>query len=234
MRRLIPIAVAAGALALPAGASASVIELGANEPKVPVSCPANQCQAVGSVSGYQGSAGPVKNPFRIKRSGYIVAFSLNLGSPNASQTAFFTDSSEGPQYGDPPQVRLSIWRKGKRRKTRLNHRLLSQSRIFNVKDYFGSSPTFVLPRPLRVRKNYLVGITVPTWIPALSAANLTKSNWWRSSRSKDRKCKNVSQGAAQQRVGSQRKFGCTYFTARLQYTASYVPDPKKKTTTKKR
>lgn len=219
MKRVITIAVATGALALPASAPARVVELGATTDKAPVSCPKNECQAVGGVSGYQGRSGTAKNPFRITRTGRIVAFSVQLGNPNARQQAFFNNL-----YGDDPKVRLSIFRKGKKRKSRLDHRLISQSKAFRVSDYFGSTPTFVLGRPLRVRKDYIVGITVPTWIPALSV-NLSRSNWWRSSRQKERHCKDVSQNAALETQGRVRKFGCTYFTARLLYTASYVPDP---------
>lgn len=235
MKRVITSLAVLGALAVPSAAAAKVQELGATADPVPASCPGNQCSAIGNVSGYQGRAGAVKNPFRIKRAGYIVAFTINLGKPNATQAAFFTNDANGPMYGSPPKVRMSVWRRGKRRKTRLDHRLMSQSRAFRVTDFFGSSPTFVLPRPLRVRKNYQVGITVPTWIPSLSGT-LSKSNWWRSSRGKG-SCKNVTQKAAQETTGRVKKFGCTYFQARLLYTATYVPDPrpttKKKPTKKK-
>ena len=80
-------------------------------------------------------------------------------------------------------MRLSTLRRGDTRKTRLNHRLLRQSDVFEVENYLGSSPTFVLKEPLRVKKGNIVALTVPTWLPAL-AADLGASNWWRSSRLK--------------------------------------------------
>jgi hypothetical protein len=220
MRRALPVIAALSALALAPAAQARVIELGADaDPAGPAaSCPAN-CQAIGRVSGYMGRSGKAGNPFRIARDGKIVAFTVTLGKPDANQTKFFTDL-----YGGPPQVRISVLRKGDKRKTRLNHRLLRQSPLFRVDHYFGSSPTFVFDKPIKVSKGNIIGLTVPTWAPAF-AVNLTHSNWWRSSRAKG-KCDNVSQDAAQRSPGGVRVYGCTYFRARLLYTVTYVPDPR--------
>jgi hypothetical protein len=68
-------------------------------------------------------------------------------------------------------------------------------------------------------------LTVPTWTPSL-ALGLGRGNWWRSSRRKG-SCSNVSQRAQQQSVGGIRNYGCTYFTARLTYSVTYVPDPRR-------
>jgi hypothetical protein len=217
-RTLLPALVVA-ALALPAAAQGKVIELGSSAPSAKVSCPDN-CQAIGRVTGYQARGGAGRNPFVAPRAGKIVAFTVTLGQPDGRQQQFFNDL-----YGGPPEVRLSILRKGRTRRTRLNHRLLAQSRVYRVDSFFGSSPTFALDRPLVVHKGYIVALTVPTWAPAF-AVGLPRSNWWRSSRHKG-DCKNISQRAAQQRVRGVRNYGCTYFTARLMYTATYVPDPRR-------
>jgi hypothetical protein len=217
VKRALLSACAIAVLALPAGAQARVIELGSGAPAATASCPTN-CQAIGRVTGYQGRAGAGVNPFVVPRSGKIVAFTVTLGRPDARQQQFFNDL-----YGGPPQVRLSILRRGRTRSTRLNHRLLAQSRAYRVDHYFGSSPTFALGRPLVVRRGHIVALTVPTWAPSF-AVGLNRSNWWRSSRRKNA-CRNVSQRAAQQRLGSLRAYGCTYFTARVLYTATYIPDP---------
>jgi hypothetical protein len=220
LRRLPVLIVLVAALAVPAAASGRVVELGAGAtPVARPDCPLpQQCQVAVQVTGYQGHAGNRKNPFVVPHSGWIVAFSVSLGKPNARQLQFFRQS-----FGPAPQVRLSILRAGKRRKTRLDHRLMAQSRPFRVDPYFGSTPTFTLDRPLRVRPKYIVALTVPTWAPVF-APNLTRANWWRSARAKGQ-CQNVSQHAAQQTVGAVVKYGCTYFTARLLYTATYIPDP---------
>ena len=204
------------ALALPSAASAKVVELGAKVPRATVSCPTN-CQAVGRVTGYQGRGGTVKDPFLIPRAGKIVAFTIRLGQPDATQERFFEDL-----YGGPPQVRLSILRKGERKKTKNDHRLLAQSPAFRLDPYFGTAPTFTLDKPLRVTRKNIVAITVPTWAPAF-AVGLARDHWWRSSRVAKR-CDNVRQTAHQTKLMSVKTFGCTYFTARLYYTATYIPD----------
>lgn len=218
MKRLITVLGFALALALPSTASARVVELGAGTEAAKVSCPEN-CQAIGRVTGYQARSGKLRDPFVVPRDGKIVAFTITLGKPDERQVRFFTDL-----YGGPPQVRLSVLRKGRRSRTRLHHRLRAQSELVRVDRYFGSSPTFALNRSLRVRRGYIVALTVPTWAPAF-AVSLDRSNWWRSSRRK-RTCDNVSQRATQQRLQSVLVYGCTYFTARLLYTVSYIADPK--------
>ena len=214
MKRALLTCTVLAALALPQAASARVIELGSDIPATAVSCPAN-CQAIGRVTGYQGRGGAKRDPFVIPRNGRIVAFSIRLGQPDATQERFFEDL-----YGGPPQVRLSILRQGREKKK--VHRLLAQTPAFRLDPYFGTTPTFVLDEPLRVRRKQIVAITVPTWAPAF-AVGLQRDHWWRSSRTAKR-CENVRQRAQQTKLASRKTFGCTYRTARLYYTATYVPD----------
>lgn len=217
---LIPVVIA-GLVMAPA-ASARVIELGSVADAVNPSCPADPCEAAVRVTGLQGrSAGGPKNPYYIRRNGYIVAFTVTLAAPTAEQIAFFND-----RFDSPAQVGLSALRKGKTRKTRLNYRLVNQTELFEVEDYFGSKPTFVLSEPLRVRKTNWIAITVPTWAP-IFANNLTRSDWWRASRAKN-SCeapRSLEQFALTE-LREVNRFGCTYSGARLLFTATYVPDPK--------
>jgi hypothetical protein len=221
-RLLLSISVLAVVLALPATASARIIELGSVADEANPSCPADPCEAAVRVTALQGrAAGGPKNPYYIRRDGYIVAFTLNLAQPTAEQVDFFNDN-----FGSPAQVRLSVLRRGDTRKTRLNYRLVSQTELFDVDDYFGSKPTFVLPEPLRVQKTNWIAITVPTWAP-IFANNLGRGDWWRSSRAKN-SC-DPPRSLRQFALGELRSvnvFGCTYSGARLLYTATYVPDPK--------
>jgi hypothetical protein len=150
-----------------------------------------------------------------------VAFTVTLAQPTAEQVDFFNDN-----FGSPAQLRLSVLRRGDTRKTRLNYRLVGQSGLFEVDRYFGSSPTFVLPEPLRVRKTNWIAITVPTWAPMFSN-NLGRSDWWRSSR-EQRSC-DPPRSLRQFALSDLREvnvFGCTYTGARMLFTATYVPDPK--------
>jgi hypothetical protein len=220
-RILLLMPVLAAALLAPApGASARIVELGATAEPANPSCPADPCVAVVRVTGYQGHArGGPKNPYYIRRDGYIVAFTVTLSAPSAEQATFFNDN-----YGSPAQVQLSVLRKGQTRKTRLEHRLVQQTEPFPVDSYFGSSPTFALEEPLRVKEGNWIALTVPTWAPML-AINLTGSDWWRSSRAR-RNCeppRSLRQFAMED-LRQINVFGCTYSGARMLYTATYIPD----------
>jgi hypothetical protein len=218
---LIPALLATLAAAPPA--SARIIELGSVADAVNPSCPADPCEAAVRVTGLQGRAtGGPKNPYYIRRNGYIVAFTVTLAEPTAEQVDFFNEN-----FGTPAEVGLAVLRRGDTRKTRLNYRLVNQSQLFEVEDYFGSKPTFVLSRPLRVKKTNWIGVTVPTWAP-MFANNLGRSDWWRASRAKN-SCetpKSLNQFAVTE-LREVNVFGCTYSGARLLFTATYVPDPKR-------
>jgi hypothetical protein len=218
MKRVLIPGACAALLALPAGASARVKELGRTEASVTVSCPTN-CQAIARVTGYMGRSANLRNPFRIPRDGKIVAWTIKLGRPDATQVEAFTRD-----YGGPPQARITVVRPGKRNRNGFPHRLLAQSPLQQLDTFFGSTPSFALDRPIEVERGNIVAVTVPTWAPSL-AVGLGRDNWWRSSRRR-RTCMDVTQRAATQAIGGLRHYGCTYFTARLLYTVTYVPDPR--------
>jgi hypothetical protein len=224
MKRILLLISAVMLLSLAPSASARVVELGAGATAATPSCPgttSDPCAAIVRMTGIQGrSAGGPKNPFYIRRDGYIVAFTVTLSKPTADQIEFFNTN-----FGTPPQVHLSVLRKGDKRKTRLNYRLVGESENFKLDKFYGSSPTFVLSKPLRVKKTNWLGITVPTWAP-MFAHNLTGSDWWRASRPKD-SCeppKSLDQFALEN-LHDINVFGCTYHKERLLFTATYVPDP---------
>jgi hypothetical protein len=225
MKRILLLLISAVLLVLAPSASARVVELGAGASAATPSCPGSTtdpCAAVVRMTGIQGrAAGGAKNPFYIRRDGYIVAFTVTLSTPTADQIDFFNTN-----FGTPAEVRLSVLRRGDTRKTRLNYRLVNQTDNYRVDKYLGSSPTFVLTKPLRVKKTNWLAITVPTWAP-MFAKNLTGSDWWRASRAKD-SCeppKSYNQ-FAMGTLHDINVFGCTYHKERVLYTATYVPDPK--------
>ena len=217
MKRLVTaLAAAACLLVLASPASARVVELGASAGDAKSNCPTDPCEVIGRVTGYQGRSDNVKSPFQVGSDGVVVAFTVTLGTLEQNQIEFFTNL-----YGSPPQVRLAILRQGKRKKSKRDYRLLRESRAYQLQQFFGSSPTFVLPQPMQVKKGEIVGITIPTWAPAF-ARDLSVTNWWRASRAKG-KCDDVSQRAQFGKEGTVRRFGCDYHTARLLYTATFVP-----------
>ena len=210
-----------GALLAP-GASARIIELGAQADDAPLNCPGtteSPCVAAVRMTGYQGrSSGGPKNPYYIRRDGNLIAFTLRLAKPTAEEIKFFQDN-----FGTPSTARISVLRRGTTRKTRLSHRLINQSETFELDRYFGSKPTFVFDKPIPVKKGNWIAITVPTWAPLLST-NLARTNWWRSSRAKG-SCeppKSLKQFGMEE-LRQVNEFGCTYHGARLLYSVTYVP-----------
>jgi hypothetical protein len=212
---------AVGAAVLAPAASARYIELGGQADEAKLNCPGTKespCVAAVRMTGYQGRAsGGPKNPYYIRRDGFLTMFTVQLAKPTADEVTFFED-----HFGSPSTARISVLRKGDTRKTRLDHRLISQSDTFELDRYFGSKPTFVFDKPIPVKKGNWIALTVPTWAPLLSV-HLARTNWWRSSRAKG-SCENF--GERQFAMQTPRKvsvFGCTYHAARLLYTVTYVP-----------
>ena len=214
---LIFAAAVAGSLGLAVVARAAVVELGATTDAPPVSCPDHDCTAIARVTGYQVlQRGSRRHPFLVRRSGKVVAFTLQLGRPSESQTERFT-----ARFMRGPTARLGILRPGRRAR----RRLVAQSEVVDVARYLGSAPTFALRRPLRVAKGDIVALTVPTWLPAFSV-NLGRDHSWRASRPPDQ-CgdRYLFRPAAHQRLRTTKVYGCSYTGARLRYSATFVPDP---------
>jgi hypothetical protein len=182
----------------------------------PPDCPDN-CQAVAQVTGFQVQLGDAHNPFRLRRSGFVTAFTIRLSKPNADQVSFFKTT-----YGDTPKVRLAIVRS-------LHHaheyKLIKQTQAFAMEPYFGSTPTIALRQPFRVKKEDIIAITVPTWLPAFSH-NQSTDQAWRSSHSEDECVASLPPSAAQEDEGTKKAYECFYRTARLLYSATFVGDPK--------
>jgi hypothetical protein len=217
--RRIPLALAAVAVLVAASlaSASSVREIGVDNAEKfgKPGCPQN-CEAIGQVTGFQARVGKKRDPYVIKRKGKIVAWTIALAKPNKKQMKFFTDL-----YGPTPKARISVLRlsdKGRKAK------LTAQSGTFNLKPYLGSTPTFGLRKALPITGRSVIALTVPSWAPAFTV-KLGKSYSWRSSRSSTA-CNDVEQQAAHQKTGTTRGYGCFYRTARIEYSADFVPDPK--------
>jgi hypothetical protein len=179
------------------------------------SCPELPCQAIGSVTGFQVNNGQTRLPFQVPNDGTITAWTLTLAQPTNSQRAFFNGF-----FGTPPEARLAILRRVPGTDPP-RYTLRRQGSIKVLSPYLGQTVKF--GANLKVEKDDIVGLTVPTWAPAF-AQNLTANNLWRASR-EEGTCKNatdIRQGEPQQRVGARATYGCKYTTARLLYTATLV------------
>jgi hypothetical protein len=218
MKRLTALVSAGLLLAVAAPASAQVREVGQPTAFPGAACP-DTCQAIARVSGYNSQIGSSRNTFRINRPGRVVALTLRLGEPNADQLNYFKTT-----FGAVSQARVSILKPAR---TKGRHRLMRQSELFDLEPYFGTTASFALARSLRVEKGNIIGVTVPTWAPAF-AHQLSEDHVWRSSNHAEDCTSATPPPAAQMSVNSLRIWGCTYRTARLLYSVTYVLDPQPK------
>src|ERR1039458_9499655 len=87
-------------LVLPAGSQATLTEVGVipptTNPETVPSCPGSPCLAVSRTTGFQVKVGTAHNPLAAPRAGTVVAWSIDLGKPNATQIKFFNANEGGP------------------------------------------------------------------------------------------------------------------------------------------
>ncbi|MGN6586366.1 MAG: hypothetical protein ACTHKT_02685 [Solirubrobacterales bacterium] len=179
------------------------------------SCPGLPCQAIGSVTGFQVNNGQTQLPFRVPRDGTIKAWTLTLAQPTNSQRSFFNGF-----FGTPPEARLAILHRVPATNPP-RYVLRRQGSIKVLSPYLGQTVKF--GANLKVEKDDIIGLTVPTWAPAF-AQELSADNVWRASR-EEGTCKNatdIRQGEPQEKPGSRATYGCKSTTARLLYTATLV------------
>src|SRR3984957_4644698 len=102
MRRIsiaVVASVAALALILPAVAPATITEVGviaATTPATVPSCPGTPSRAVSRTTGFQVKVGSERNIESAPKAGTIVAWTITLGNPNATQIKFFNANEGGP------------------------------------------------------------------------------------------------------------------------------------------
>jgi hypothetical protein len=212
-RTLIALLAAGGALALPATASAAIVEVGATPALTPPSCPTAPCLAVSRTTGYQAKVGATRGLMTIPNNGRIVAWSIALGNPGAQQTQFFNQ-----RLGGESEAQITIIDPH----AKLRSRVVAQGQPKKLQPYFGSQPQFALTRSIRVHKGEVLALTVPTWAPALSVG-LGADTSWRASRGKG-DCEDTSAQTAQLQDNQLAQYFCLYRTARLTYTATLITD----------
>jgi hypothetical protein len=207
------------ALVLPAGSPATLTEVGvipATTPATVPSCPTSPCLAVSRTTGFQVKVGASHNPLIAPRNGTIVAWTIMLGKPNATQIKFFNANEGGVSEAGVAVLRPQ-------RKPNLTYKLVSQSPLVKLQPYFGKTAQFPLESTLAVKKGDVIALTVPSWAPAL-ALGFGKDTSWRASRPKSQ-CSSTSSQTAHTQIGSPVQYFCLYQTARLTYTATLISTP---------
>jgi hypothetical protein len=232
-------ALAAGALLLPGAASASVVQIG--QTKTPIaapSCPkgtsAANCNIVlERTTALQSRSDGVANPTVIRHDGWIVSFTVGLSrlSSNARTVHKLLHGLDST-YGGTPRLQLTVLRpRGKGTYT-----VQAQSGQYHVIPFLGKVLTEPMSLPpkfssftaLPVKRGDVLALTVPTWAPVLTY-NLTASKFTYL-QSRTGGCAHAAGSqTAQTRVGSRKRYGCSYTGTRVQYSATEVtnvPYPK--------
>jgi hypothetical protein len=213
------IASAALALTLPAIAPATITEVGVigeTTPATAPSCPGTPCLAVSRTTGFQVKVATANNLLGAPRAGTIVAWTINLGNPNATQIKFFNANEGGPS-----EAGIAIL--APQKKPNLTYKLVAQSPLVKLQPYFGKTAQFPLETTIPVKKGYIVALTVPSWAPAL-ALGFGDNTSWRASRPKAG-CTSTSSQTTQTAIGSAVQYYCLYQTARLTYSATLISTP---------
>jgi hypothetical protein len=206
-------------LALPAVAPAKLTEVGVIGVTTPVtvaSCPASPCLAVSRTTGFQVKVATARNPMGVPRNGTIVAWTITLGKPNATQIKYFNANEGGVS-----EAALAVLRP--QPKPNLTYKLIAQSPLLKLQPYFGETAQFPLETTIPVKKGDEIALTVPTWAPAL-ALGFGNDTSWRASRPK-KQCTTTNTQTAHTQLNSALQYYCLYQTARLTYSATLISTP---------
>ena len=213
------------ALALPGAASAKLVELGAladadigSCPEAgitPVAVPADEsCQALTKLTGYQAKVGPDRGLYQAPADGRVVAWTIALGKPGPKQLTYFQD-----RYDGAAMAALVVLSPGKK----LARTATAKAPLQKLTPFFGMTVQFPLDRTLVIKKGQYIGLTVPTWAPAMQLGRAADTSW-RSSRDASGCFDYTTQfGLLGKRTTA--AFRCLYKGVRMTYSATFVPTP---------
>jgi hypothetical protein len=204
-------------LALPAGSAAMLADVGVipeTTPPTTPSCPTS-CLAVTRTTGYQVKVGATRGLVTAPREGTVVAWTVMLGKPNTTQIKFFNANE-----GGPASAAIAVLRP--QPKPNLAYKLVAQSPVIPLENYFGKTAQFPLATTIPVKKGDVIALAVPTWAPAL-ALGFTNETSWRASRPRSQ-CSSTSAQSSQQ-IGATVQYYCLYRQARLTYSATLISTP---------
>lgn len=228
--RLLVALTAAALLAVTATAFAVVRTTGATADFTAPACDAvENCQALTKMTVFQMKIGSRENSSKVARAGKVMAFSLYLPRVIAKYYADYTATYDGA-----PTARVSILRYAPRKGvTKFRYKLVAQSPRYNLKNYLGGQPSFVLDKPLDVKKGDIVALTTDTWMPGFVVRSEDATSTWRSSRPKG-KCSqvgkditNLTTARMHSKINQIKQYNCLYSGARILFNATVVDTPVK-------
>jgi hypothetical protein len=211
LRLLTAAATLAVAVGAAAPASAKIIEVGRTD--AAPACPATPCLAVSRTTGYQVKVADERGDFTVPRDGLLVAWSITLGTPTSRQVNFFNKG-----LGGPASAGITLLRPGKH----VYSRVMATGPTELLQPYFGQTVQFPLATAIPVKKGWVLGLTVPTWAPALTPL-LSDHSAWRASRPA-KKCSDTATQRAQTERLDLAQYTCIY-KARLIYSATLITNP---------
>jgi hypothetical protein len=223
-------ALAAAILAVAAvPAAATIIEVGQTKtalvaPACPPGVTAANCRIVlTQMTSLETVRDGVSYPTKIKQPGYIVAWTVGLSMLSTNRTTEKKDiHALDSAYGTTRAGIVVLKPVGKHRL--FKWKVVAASPIVHLQPYLGQVVQFVLLTPLRVLPGETIGLTVPTWAPALSIQLSNKAFAYRQSRAVD--CGNTTPPPpSAQAVGQTAVYGCDYPGTRVEYSATEVTDP---------
>jgi hypothetical protein len=232
--------VLAALAALPGAAQAKIVELGQTttpitQPACPKGASLNDCRILLTrTTSIQTSSDGVKNPYKVTKAGWLVAFTAGVSNMVSSSKERLTLlHSLDSRYGGVPQLILTVLKPGPKN----TYTVVSQSGAFHLIPFLGqvlqeplSMPNdFKTFAPLAVTPGEVIGLTVPTWAPLLAYPLSDSKFSYRQSRRAN--CLNTpTTQTAQTTVGAKTTYGCAYTGARVEFTVTEVtntPYPKK-------
>ena len=220
------------ALLVPAAASAQIVELGkTTTPIAAPTCPTGVSPAhcfiiLTRTTAVQSVSDGVLNPTKVKKAGWIVAFTVGLSklSTNTKTETSYLHTLNSA-YGGPPQIALTVLKPASGNR----YTVAAQSGVFHVTPFLGQvlqeplslPPSFTTFTALPVKPGEVIGLSVPTWAPVLSY-NLSATQFaYRQSRMGN--CKNAAATeTAQMTVGATTRYLCNYTGTRVEYSATEV------------
>jgi len=202
-----------GLLALPVGAGATMETLPKTAHSAKPSCPGNPCLAISRTIGYQAKVGSDRGLMTVPHKGRIVSWTITLAKPGTKQIGFFES-----KLGGPSEASIVVLRFGKK----LRARVVSVAPSKRLKPYFGRTVEFPLAKSIPVEKGNVIGLSVPTWAPALSV-NHGSDTSWRASRKRGSCDDTQTQTAFGPSAIPQ--FYCLYRTAQVTYSARVISTP---------
>ncbi len=217
-------------LALPAAASATIIELGATKTAlVAPTCPPNVSPANCTIILTRATAlETIRDgkdyPTTASKAGYVVAFSVGLSALSSNHTTRLNDIKFlDHQYGGTTQLAITVLAPVGAKRLH-QWKVTAQSPIFHVQPYLGEVVQFPLTSALRIKHGYVVALSTPTWAPVLSI-DQTKSKFaYRQSRKTN--CANPpGSSQAQMTIGESARYTCDYPGTRVEYSATEVVSP---------